>query len=139
MLIVAAAAVANLLEATLAQSHYLSAGASTAVFAALGLIAAYTWRMRRVHAQGSMRRWVPLVAGVAVLALFGAGEAQAEAGSHTNVLSHALGFLVGALLGVVAATERGGRLLQKTPAWVAIVLALGPIVVAWTLALRAPV
>jgi hypothetical protein len=109
------------------------------VFAALGLIAAYTWRMRRVHAQGSMRRWVPLVAGVAVLALFGAGDAQAEAGNHTNVLSHALGFIVGALLGVAVATERGGKWLEKTPAWLAIALALGPLIVAWTMALRTPV
>ncbi len=139
LLIVTAAAAANLLEAVMAQSHYLSAGASTAVFAALGLIAAYTWRMRRVHAQGSMRRWVPLVAGVAVLALFGAGDAQAEAGNHTNVLSHALGFIVGAMLGVAVATGRGSRLLEETPPWLATALALGPVVVAWALALRAPV
>ncbi|MEO6368665.1 MAG: rhomboid family intramembrane serine protease [Steroidobacteraceae bacterium] len=138
LLIVTAAAVANLLEAVMAQSHYLSAGASTGVFAALGLIAAYTWRMRRVHAQGSMRRWVPLVAGVTVLALFGAGDAQAEAGNHTNVLSHALGFIVGAVLGVVVATGWGGRLLARTAPWLATALALGPVLGAWALALRGP-
>jgi rhomboid protease GluP len=137
MLIIAAAALANLAEAGVALTHYVSAGASTAVFAALGLIAAYTWRMRRVHTQGSMRRWVPLLAGVAVLALFGAGDAEGQTGNQTNVLSHALGFAFGVLAGVLVATNRGGRLLAALPAWLAAVLAVGPVLAAWALALHA--
>jgi len=134
-LIVTAAALANLLEGFIALSHYVSAGASTAVFAALGLIAAWTWRTRRVHAHGTLRRWVPLVAGIAVLALFGAGDAQVDAGNQTNVLSHALGFLFGAVSGAAVATQRGGRWLAAMPAWLAAGIALGPVVVAWALAM----
>ena len=137
MLIITAAALANLTEAGVALSHYVSAGASTAVFAALGLIAAYTWRMRRVHAQGSMRRWVPLLAGVAVLALFGAGDAEGQTANQTNVLSHALGFMFGVLAGVAVATNRGSRLLAALPNWLAAALAVGPVVAAWALALHA--
>ncbi len=135
-LIVTAAALANLLEGFSAgASSYVSAGASTAVFAALGLIAAWTWRTRRQYAHSSMRRWVPLVAGIAVLALFGAGDAQAEGDNHTNVLSHALGFIMGALAGTAIATKRGAWLLQITPTWLAAAAAAGPLLVAWIMAL----
>ncbi|MEO6080101.1 MAG: rhomboid family intramembrane serine protease [Steroidobacteraceae bacterium] len=145
-LIITAAAVANLLEAAVAgSSRYVSAGASTVVFAALGLIAAWSWRTRRQFAHNSMRRWVPLVAGIAVLALFGAGDAQmggvaapAEGADHTNVLSHALGFITGALAGVAVATARGSRLMRGIPTWLAAVIAAGPLVAGWAIALLAP-
>ncbi len=134
-LIILAAALANLAEAYGAgPSRYVSAGASTAVFAALGLIAAYTWRTRRRFAHNAMKRLVPLVAGIAVLALFGAGEAQEQGSDKTNVLSHALGFLMGALAGTGVATLRGGRWLQAIPDWLAVAMAAGPVLLAWTIA-----
>jgi rhomboid protease GluP len=143
-LIVTAAACANLMEAWLAgSSRYVSAGASTAVFAALGLIAAWSWRTRRRYAHNWMRRAVPLVAGIAVLALFGAGDVQGDGNlptsDHTNVLSHALGFIMGALAGVAVATRRGGELLKMTPAWVATTIAAGTVMSAWAIALLTPI
>jgi len=138
-LIVFTAALANLLEAGLGGATYVSAGASTAVFAALGLIAAWSWRTRRRYAHNWMRRLVPLVAGIAVLAMLGAGEAGpdttgAHVEGHTNVLSHALGFATGALAGIAVATERGGKWLGKMPTWAAALLALGQVVVPWMMA-----
>jgi membrane associated rhomboid family serine protease len=134
-LIILAAALANLAEAYGGgPSRYVSAGASTAVFAALGLIAAYTWRTRRQFAHNAMKRLVPLVAGIAVLALFGAGEAQEQGSDKTNVLSHALGFVMGALAGTGVATTRGGQWLQAMPGWVAAAIAAGPVLLAWTFA-----
>jgi membrane associated rhomboid family serine protease len=144
-MIVTAAALANLLEAFAAGAGYVSLGASTILFAALGLVAAWTWRTRRQFAHNSMRRWAPLVAGIVVLALFGGGGGDPQAAvdplaasdSHTNVLSHALGFITGSLAGVAAATQRGARLLSRTPAWMAAAVAAGPVLLAWSMALLA--
>ena len=77
---------------------YLSLGASTAVFAAVGLL---TGRALRVAARATAwQRWramfVPLAAGCTVLALHGAGGAQVDLGAHV------CGFLAGLGLGVAA-------------------------------------
>ncbi len=85
---------------------YLSMGASTAIFAALGLL---TGRAVRIATStGQARRWrsffAPAAAGLIVLALYGAGGAQ------TDVLAHLSGFSAGAILGLVA-----GRPLLRRP------------------------
>lgn len=78
---------------------YRSLGASTAVFAALGLL---TGRAVRVmsHARHP-QRWrtllVPSAAGLAVLGLLGAG------GVNIDVLAHATGFAAGGALGFAVA------------------------------------
>lgn len=76
-------------------TDYRSIGASTAVFAALGLL---TGRAVRVVGQDyGSRRWramlTPLAAGLTMLALFGAGE------QRVDVLAHATGFAAGLLAG----------------------------------------
>ena len=84
---------------------YRSIGASTAVFAGLGLL---TGRSIRAG-WGAMpsERWrkafIPFAAGVAVLGLFGAG------GVHVDVLAHATGFVAGLALGLVAEERRRER------------------------------
>ena len=133
-LIVFAAAMANVAEAALGGAPYVSAGASTAVFAALGLVAAWSWRTRRRYAHNWMRRLVPLVAGVAVLAMLGSGEGEPAGNDHTNVVSHALGFVMGALTGILTATERGSRWVASTAPWLAGAIAIGQVLVAWTMA-----
>lgn len=148
LLIITAAAAANLVEGGFNGAGYVSAGASTAVFAALGLVTAWSWRTRRRYAHNWWRRLAPLVAGLVVLALTGGGDGQPVAGApvgpslpgmqasdgHTNVLSHVLGFATGALVGVMAA-GRGERWLGSVPAWAATALVLGQVAVAWSLAL----
>ena len=77
---------------------YRSLGASTAVFAALGLLTGRAVRL----AAGALHphRWrsffVPAMAGVSVLALYGAG------GPQVDVFAHGAGFSVGAVLGFIA-------------------------------------
>jgi rhomboid protease GluP len=137
-LIILAAAAANLLEAGFGYTPYVSAGASTAVFAALGLVAAWSWRTRRRYAHNWMRRLVPLVAGIAVLALLGGGDGDPagidNTNDNTNVLSHALGFVMGALAGMAVASERGARWLGALSPWAASVIATGQVVMAWIMA-----
>jgi membrane associated rhomboid family serine protease len=96
-LLVALAAVAgNLAVAALNYpGPYRSIGASTAVFAGLGLLTGRAIRVLRGE-NGQRRRrtlFVPLAAGVTLLGLFGAG------GLRTDVVAHATGFAAGLILG----------------------------------------
>lgn len=80
-------------------ANYRSIGASTAIFAGLGLL---TGRAIRVVVRSSHpHRWrtmfVPFAAGLTVLGLYGAG------GVHVDVLAHLTGFVAGLALGFVAA------------------------------------
>jgi rhomboid protease GluP len=87
--ILAAGAIANYLDMLIAPSTHRAVGASTAIFAALGLMAGFSWRQRLPLKEQFRYRWAPLFAGVCLLALLGAG------GEHVDVLGHVLGFLVG--------------------------------------------
>ena len=129
LLIVTGAALANLFDAQFGPPWYRSAGASTAVFAALGLMSAHSWRTRLHLPQQWARRWAPLIAGVVLLGWFG------TAGEGTDVVAHALGFTMGALFGVLAALPAVARAMQRLPQWLAAVLALASLGVAWSCAL----
>ena len=79
---------------------YRSLGASTAIFAGLGLL---TGRAVRVAGRAGPRRrsrpmLVPFAAGLAVLGLFGAGAGDA----NIDVLAHATGFGAGLVAGFIA-------------------------------------
>jgi membrane associated rhomboid family serine protease len=109
--------------------HYLL-GASTAVFTALGLIAAYGWRRHMREWTPWIRNASPLIAGFALLAFTGTG------GENTDILAHFAGFIVGAAIGALCA-----RLPMPTPGrpaiqWVAGVASLGILTLSWVLALR---
>ncbi|HTQ37036.1 MAG TPA: rhomboid family intramembrane serine protease [Steroidobacteraceae bacterium] len=137
LLIAVAGMSANLAEGLLDIGHYVSAGASTAVFAALGLVAAHAWRTRGKRSR-ALRDWVPLVAGLALLGMFGAGVQDPDSpagGETTDVVAHALGFTAGALLGAAAATSRGARWIAAIPAWLAAVMTPAVVLAAWLLAL----
>jgi membrane associated rhomboid family serine protease len=77
-------------------SGYSSIGASTAIFAALGLLTGAA--VRDVLRRGMPFSWrallLPLLAGGSLLALHGSG------GLRTDVVAHATGFSAGLLLGV---------------------------------------
>jgi len=129
LMIVTAAAAANLFDAHLGPAWYRSAGASTAVFAALGLMAAHAWRTRYYLPQRRVLRWAPLVAGVILLGWFG------SAGEGTDVVAHAMGFTLGAVLGAAAAVPSADALLNRVPQWISGALALASLAAAWMLAL----
>ncbi len=104
LLLAAAAAAGNL--AVAAMHHpgpYQSLGASTAIFAALGLLTGRA--VRALRQPGRTRRWRPvwgpLGAGLTLLALFGAGNAPTDVGAHVT------GFAAGLALGFLAG--QGGR------------------------------
>ncbi len=142
MLIVLAAGTANLLEGLLGSPAHRAVGASTAVFAALGLIAAHSWRERYALPQRWVRRWGPLVAGVILLGWLGSGGGDADPsrwidpeGPKTDLVAHAAGFVIGGLIGASAAVPSIRRALERMPQWLAGAFALGAIAVAWVMAL----
>lgn len=127
---VIAAGLANLAEALLGAPGHHSVGASTAVFAALGAMAAFSWRERLGRAQRWARRWAPLIAGVALLGWTG------SAGEGTDVMAHIGGFVAGVLSGALIARPRVRAQLARLPQWLYGALALSALALAWALALR---
>lgn len=125
------AAAGNIANAFIQDAGHRSIGASTAVFAALGIVAAFVWGISRRYDLGWARRWSPVVGAVALLAYIGTGDEQ------TDVVAHLTGFLAGAA-GGMALHAMGGhtrprRSLQLACA-AAAVLTVG---IAWWLALTA--
>ena len=127
--ILGAGALANYAEIFIAPATHRAVGASTAVFAALGLLAGLAWRQRLTLRERRWYRWAPLIAGICLLTLLGAGTA------HVDVLGHALGFLTGVGVGWLYARagvprDRGKRLQIAAGAGAALLVC-----VAWLLAL----
>lgn len=129
LLAVTGAAIANLLEGLLGPSDHISVGASTAVFAALGAMSAFSWREHLPLRQHWGRRWGPLVAGVILLGWTG------SAGEGTDVIAHLGGFLVGGLLGATVGLPRLHPYLRRLPQWLAGAAALASLALAWACAL----
>jgi rhomboid protease GluP len=107
-LILLAGGAANLLVAAAHRTGHLSVGASTATFAALGIMAGL--QVVRHFRAGPLRRraWLPIGAGLGLFAMLGVG-AQAD------VLAHLFGLGAGCLLGMIAArvmTRRPGTAAQ---------------------------
>jgi membrane associated rhomboid family serine protease len=123
--IVLAAVAGNLLDSVLMPASHASMGASTAVFATLGLVAAYSWRLQFSKRMQWAHRWAPLICGIMLLALLGAG------GENTDVLAHLTGFFCGAVLGASYA-RIPTKLFESVPLQVgATVVATGAIIIAW--------
>ncbi len=132
--ILIAAVLGNLVDSLLMPAQQQTIGASTAVFAMLGLIAAYAWRMGsrlRGNTQRWALRWAPLIAGVALLGITGAG------GEQTDVLAHLAGFGAGVLLGMAHAHWPTRQLDQPAAQWAAGLAAIALVIFAWSSALVA--
>src|SRR5690606_35050914 len=100
-------------------------GASTAVFATLGLVAAYAWKQHSAGALRWARRWAPLIAAVALLAFTGAG------GERTDVLAHLTGFISGALVGFANALPQTRAFFKRVRQLVSGLIAVARVMGAW--------
>lgn len=87
--IVLAGASGNALNTLLLESAHRSIGASTAVFAALGVTAGFVWRGKLMSQDRWPYRVGPIVGGFALLMYTGTG------GPNTDIGAHLFGFLCG--------------------------------------------
>jgi membrane associated rhomboid family serine protease len=87
--ILGAATLGNVLNALAQSPQHRSIGASTAVFAALGLLTAYTWRRGFLKETPWRARIAPIIAGLGLLAFTG------TAGENTDLFAHLTGFVAG--------------------------------------------
>jgi membrane associated rhomboid family serine protease len=118
-LVLLSGAAGTFAAASLIRHDFVSIGASTAVFGALGALAALPRRSRRV--------WMPVIGGLALLAFLGTAK-------RADVTGHLCGFVSGVLAGAVVAQlpplrNRAGQ------ACLALLAASIP-VVAWLAAFR---
>jgi membrane associated rhomboid family serine protease len=96
----------NLANAALFRYGHISIGASTAVFGAVGILAAYQLR-RKIKIPGHrMKAWLPIGAGLALLGFLGSGE-------HSDLTAHLFGFIAGICFGLLYAMYLRGVLEKK--------------------------
>jgi membrane associated rhomboid family serine protease len=84
----------NLANALFQGSHHVSVGASTAVFGAVGLLSGLSVARRRRQRARGRPSWVPVAAGLAILAMLG------TAGARVDLWAHLFGLLAGGALGI---------------------------------------
>lgn len=123
--ILLAALLANLANAAWMPAGRVSLGASTAVFAALGMLCVFRWPDRRRGARAGIRG-ASVIAALVLLALLGTGDAR------TDVAAHALGFVAGLAAGAVLPHVRAWQNLGDRVAAAIVLVALA---VAWAFAL----
>ncbi|NIQ94836.1 MAG: rhomboid family intramembrane serine protease [Desulfuromonadales bacterium] len=127
-LLLASGVLGNLINAALHDPAHRAVGASTAVFGAVGILAALSVVRYRHNLR---RRWpMPIAAALALLALLGTGGENTDLGAH--LFGFGFGFILG--LGTETLIGRHGRIGRRTNA----ALALGAVALvggAWYAAL----
>lgn len=99
LLVLICGALANLLNAFIQPDVFRSIGASTATFAALGLVPAFAWRRGYFRGRGWKRGFAPIFAAIALLAFTGMGGGAV----NVDVLGHVFGFCAGLSAGLIFA------------------------------------
>jgi membrane associated rhomboid family serine protease len=127
--IIVAGAAGNAMNAMIQGAAHNSIGASTAVFAGLGLVSVYSWTKRR-HLRDWAKRTAPLVGGALLLAYTGSG------GERTDIVAHLTGFVAGSGFGYLYARLASLDPLQRGAGATILALAAGLLVpVCWLTAL----
>lgn len=142
-------ALGNWVNATLQSPSHVSVGASTAVFGMLGAQVAFD-RLRRAHLHhDALRRWAPIVMGLALLAWLGGGDRGAgpddvarklgdfdEAIRRIDVGAHVAGFVAGLGIGALLGWRPPKRLASSRVQGALAAAAAAVVVAAWVAALR---
>ena len=126
--ILISAAIANVLNVLLLDEAHRAIGASTAVFAALGLVSGFVWRSKLMAQEKWAWRIGPIVGGLALLAYTGTGGPNTDVGAH--LAGFVCGFASGSFLSRMPNLSVSGR-LQMTSGLLAIIL----LCIAWIIAL----
>jgi len=126
-LVFASGVIGNLANARFHLEHHSSVGASTAIFGAVGILAALAVaRHRRLGARGR-RALAPFAAGLGLLAMLGTS-------ARSDLSAHLFGLLAGAIIGLLwtrIITTRPGNTTQ----WLLATTAAAGVLACWTRAL----
>jgi membrane associated rhomboid family serine protease len=128
-LVLLAGAGGNLANAFFHGASHVSVGASTAVFAAVGLLGSLGVTRRRRSALSRWRVWLPAAAALALLGILGSG------GQRVDIWAHLFGLVVGAVLGILTALvapRAPGLPIQ----WICGTAAIAGIIFCWIVAFR---
>ena len=128
LLILLCGAFGNLLNAWVRSDTFFAIGASTACFAAAGLVCGFTWRKSFVKGASARFNYLPIAAAIALFVFTGLE------GENTDVVGHLMGLVVGLVVGALV----GGydvRRLGASGQRLSVVAALGLLVGAWFLAI----
>lgn len=93
-LILLCGAVANYLNALIRTEAFYAIGASTAIFAAAGIVCGFTWRKSYIKGASARLNYLP-IAGAIFLFVFMGME-----GENTDILGHLCGLVVGLIMGI---------------------------------------
>jgi rhomboid protease GluP len=128
-LVLLAGAGGNLANAFLHDSAHTSIGASTAVFAAVGLLGSLALTRRRRSALSRWRAWLPAAAALALLGMLG------SSGQRVDIWAHLCGLVVGAVLGMLIAwvTPRAPGLPIQ---WACGTATVATLILCWIVAFR---
>ena len=127
--VLVAAMLGNTANTLLLESTHRSIGASTAVFATLGLLAGYVWRGQLMAQDRWSTRFGPVVGGLALLMFTGTGDENTDIGAH--LMGFVCGFAVGMLMTVMGRMRAPARVQYAAGA-----MAIGLVALAWLLALQ---
>ena len=122
---ITAGAAGNVLSALVRAPEYTSIGASTAIFAGIGMLAALRQARSQDHALSALRNWVPLAGGLALLAFLGLS------GENTDVLAHVLGFGSGIAAGLMLARWDRDWTVDRSLQWKCAAIAGAVVISAW--------
>jgi len=127
-LVLLAGTFGNVATALVQRGAHVSVGASTAIFGALGILAALRVLTPARLRLGARRPWVILATMLVLLVVFGTGP-------DVDVLGHLGGLLAGLASGLVA-TLAVRRPLAPPVQWLLVVATAGVVAGAWLLAFR---
>ena len=125
---ITAGTVGNILSALVRAPEHTSIGASTAIFAGIGLLAAMRQARSKDHALSALRNRVPLAGGLALLAFLG------FSGENTDVLAHVLGFGSGIAAGLMLVRWDRDWTVDRSLQWTCAAIAGAVVISAWVAA-----
>lgn len=117
LLIVLSAGIANWISSHIQEDIYVI-GASTACFAAAGLLCGYSWRRGYVEGASVRLNYLPIVGAIALFVFMGMD------GENTDVIGHFCGLAVGLCMGILVSRfdiRRLGKLGQQWSGWITLI------------------
>ncbi len=95
LMILLSGMVGNYLNAMLYGSGHLAVGASTAIFGAIGILAAQNFFIQYLKFNMKLKSLLPVAGGLGLLGFLGVG------GANTDIMAHFFGFISGIIIGLI--------------------------------------